>query len=83
MIKLLHGADFHLDSAFSALQPDQAAEVIRHYGADRVLFGTDYPMWKPEDEVQRFLSLPLTEKEQEMIAHENFEAFLKALDEGK
>ena len=26
MIRLLHGADFHLDSAFSALQPDQAAQ---------------------------------------------------------
>ena len=26
MIKLLHGADFHLDSAFSALLPEQAAQ---------------------------------------------------------
>lgn len=26
MIKLLHGADFHLDSAFSALRPEQAAQ---------------------------------------------------------
>ncbi|MBP3651379.1 MAG: amidohydrolase [Clostridia bacterium] len=67
-------------SSLYALQPDQAAEVIRHYGADRVFFGTDYPMWKPEQEVERFLTLPLTEREQEMIAHENFETFLAGLE---
>jgi predicted TIM-barrel fold metal-dependent hydrolase len=37
-------------------------------------------MWKPEQEVERFLNLPLTEREQEMIAHENFEAFLEGLE---
>ena len=67
-------------SSLYALEPDKAVDVIRHYGADRVFFGTDYPMWKPEQEVERFLSLPLTEKEQEMIAHENFEAFLAGLE---
>ncbi len=66
-------------SSLYALAPEAAAEVIRHYGADRVFFGTDYPMWKPEEEVRRFLSLPLTQREQEMIAHENFEAFLEGL----
>ena len=66
-------------SSLYSLRPEQAAEVIRHYGADRVFFGTDYPMWKPEMEVQRFLSLPLTPEEQEMIAHKNFEAFLADL----
>jgi predicted TIM-barrel fold metal-dependent hydrolase len=67
-------------SSLYALQPEAAADVIRHYGADRVFFGTDYPMWKPEQEVERFLNLPLTEREQEMIAHENFEKFLSELE---
>ena len=67
-------------SSLYALEPDKAAEVIRHYGVDRVFFGTDYPMWKPEQEVERFLQLPLTEREQEMIAHENFENFLAGLE---
>ena len=67
-------------SSLYALEPDKAAEVIRHYGADRVFFGTDYPMWKPEQEVERFLQLPLSEREQEMIAHENFEQFLSELE---
>lgn len=67
-------------SSLYALEPDKAVDVIHHYGADRVFFGTDYPMWKPEQEVERFLNLPLTAREQEMIAHENFEAFLEGLD---
>ncbi len=67
-------------SSLYALKPEEAAQVIRHYGADRVFFGTDYPMWKPEEEVRRFLALPLTEAEQEMIAHENFERFLEGLE---
>lgn len=66
-------------SSLYAMSPEAAAEVIRHYGADRVFFGTDYPMWKPEDELDRFMALPLTDCEREMILHTNFENFLKEL----
>lgn len=63
-------------SSLYAVTPDEAVEVIRRYGVDRVLFGTDYPMWDAADELQRFLRLPLTNREREMILHENAEAFL-------
>lgn len=63
-------------SSLYALKPDEAAEIIRHYGAERVFFGTDYPMWKPEDEVARFMALPLSDEERERILHLNFERFL-------
>ena len=68
-----------LSSSLYDMTPERAAELIHSFGADKVMFGTDYPMWKPEEEVKRFLSLPLTEREQEMIAHKNFEAFLAGL----
>ena len=45
-----------------------------------LFFGTDYPMWKPDEELRRFLRLPLTAQEQEKILHLNFEAFLAQLD---
>ena len=36
---------------------DKTAEIIRRYGADRVLFGTDYPMWHlSDDEMKLILS---------------------------
>ena len=67
-------------SSLYAISPEEAAEVIRHYGADRVFFGTDYPMWNPGEELQKFLRLPLTPEEQEKILHLNFEKFLAELD---
>ena len=63
-------------SSLYAVEPEEAASIIRHYGVDRVFFGTDYPMWKPEEEVARFMALPLTDEERERILHLNFEAFL-------
>ena len=42
-----------------------------------LFFGTDYPMWKPSEEVQRFLSLGVEESRLPGIFHENFENFLK------
>ena len=50
-------------SSFFALDDRTAVEIIRRYGADRVLFGTDYPMWRAEDEIGHLLSLGLTEDE--------------------
>ena len=52
------------------------AGLIRTLGKDRFFFGCDYPMWKASEEVERFLALPLTEREREMIFSENLKAFL-------
>ena len=68
-------------SSLYAITPEEAVEVIRRYGVDRVFFGTDYPMWNPEEELEKFLKLPLTPEEQERILHLNFEAFLKVLED--
>ena len=34
------------------------------------MFGVDYPMWDPKDELDRFLSLGLTEEENRKILYE-------------
>ena len=67
-------------SSLYAISPEEAAEVIRHYGVDRVFFGTDYPMWNPREDVQKFLRLPLAQEEQEKILHLNIENFLAEID---
>lgn len=77
--KLLAGrGNVYVDcsSSLYALEPDEAVKIIHRYGADHVFFGTDYPMWTPKEEVARVMALPLTEREREMIFHENFEKFL-------
>ena len=60
-------------SSLYALSNETAVKLIRLYGANRVLFGTDYPMWEPGEEVRRFMALDLTEEERQLILHENAE----------
>lgn len=45
--------------------------VMKHYGAEKILFGTDYPMWSPVAEIQNFMLLPFTEEERELILFKN------------
>lgn len=63
--------NFYVDcsSSLYAITPEKATEVIRTYGAERVMFATDYPMWSPKDELQRFNRLDLTKEEKEQILY--------------
>lgn len=67
--------NFYVDcsSSLYALTADEARRIVRLYGADRVLFGTDYPMWHPLEEVNRFDAIGLTREENEAILHGNAE----------
>ena len=58
-------------SALFALRPDEAVRIIRDYGIERVLYGTDYPMWSPVGELRRFDALDLTDGEREKILWTN------------
>lgn len=63
-------------SSFWKLSDEQIREYIKAYGVDKVLFGTDYPMWDACDELDRLFSLGLSEREYDMILHENLERLL-------
>ena len=72
----LHGIpNLYVDcsSTMFALSDVEVVDLIHIYGADRVLFGTDYPMWSPVDELEHFNRLPLTEEERQLILHKNAE----------
>lgn len=66
-------SNFFVDcsSSFPFISAQKVKSLIRGYGADRVLFGTDYPMWEPQTEIDALLSLDLTDGEYEMIFSEN------------
>lgn len=57
--------NFYVDcsSSFNYIKPEMARDIIRRYGADKVLFATDYPMWDYKTEIDYFLSLGLDESE--------------------
>ena len=58
-------------SSMPWISDEKTVEIIHCYGAERVLFGTDFPMWSPIKELDRFMKLPLTDDERRMILSEN------------
>ena len=58
-------------SSLYAITPQKAKELIMEYGVERVLFGTDYPLWKPEIELERFMQIDLTDEQREDILYNN------------
>ncbi len=65
--------NLYVDSSSTSyeLGNEEILKLINMYGEDKILFGTDYPMWTPEVEVERFLSLDLGEKANKKIFSEN------------
>ena len=55
-------------SCFYTMKKDFAETIIRAFGSDRVMFGTDYPMWPQKGDISFFNTLDLTEDEREDIA---------------
>ena len=58
-------------SSLYAITPEKAKELIFIYGVERVLFGTDYPLWTPESEIERFMRIDLTDEQREDILYNN------------
>lgn len=58
-------------SSFTTTGLVRAKELIRIYGAERVLFGTDFPMWSLKDEVENLEKMKLTDDEYELIFYKN------------
>lgn len=67
-------------SSFAMIGLARAKELINIYGAERVLFGSDFPMWNPETELDNFLNLKLSDKQNELILCDNAKRLLN-LDE--
>ncbi len=60
-----------ISSVMPFVKPKRVTELIRLYGADRLLFGSDHPMWDPVSEYESFMALDLTREEQEKILYKN------------
>jgi len=69
-----------LVGAPGGITPLEAANQIRAIGTDRVLFGSNYPLFDQSAILERFLSIPLTSEEQERVLHLNFGAAYRPVD---
>lgn len=67
---------FDVSSSLMFMDKGVAEHYVNLYGAERFVYGSDYPMWDPEVEMERFLRLDLTADQFEQIAHRTAEYIL-------
>lgn len=72
-LKLTGFDNLYVDTCSSLyfLEPERVIELINIYGEDKVLFGTDYPMWNYADEFEMITRLKLSPVIQRKILYEN------------
>lgn len=78
-VTCLFGRNIHFDSSSSLefMSPEYARDIIRGFGADKIFFGTDFPMWDHLGEVQRFMNLNLNDSENRKILSGNFKKYFE------
>lgn len=70
----LRGANVFVDTSSSLmfLSQEEALASIEHFGLNRVMYGTDFPMWDAKEELERFFALGLGEADNRAILYGNF-----------
>ncbi len=76
--ELLRDTDCVMDLSSSVrfMEAERALWYIRAYGAERIAYGTDYPIWDPVRERDSFMRLKLTDAEKEQIVYKTAERIL-------
>ncbi len=63
-------------SSLAFMPAETALARIRGFGAENCFFGTDFPMWSHDTELERIMSLGLSDAELKGILAGNFKAFM-------
>ena len=58
-------------STFHWVSRDTAKKLISLYSTDRILFGSDFPMWDPKDEIAYWQGLHLRDEDYEKVYYKN------------
>jgi predicted TIM-barrel fold metal-dependent hydrolase len=78
--ELVVGSSAYLETSWpptlAGLDPERVRSMIRRHGADRVIFGTDWPMTDPAAELAAVRALGLTAAEERAILGGNLAALL-------
>lgn len=64
---------FDTSSSLFQLEGRIAKTVIFGLGVEKFMFGTDFPMWQCDKEIERVLALDLGERNNELVFHKNAE----------
>jgi predicted TIM-barrel fold metal-dependent hydrolase len=74
----LHDKRCYIDisSSYAMMGPTLMTELIRRFGVERTLFGSDYPMYDPIEAVHEVERLGLTDDERERVLYRNAQTLL-------
>lgn len=77
--ELLRDTDcvFDVSSSLMFLPEGEAERYVNIYGSERLAFGSDYPLWNPVTELDRFMKLKLTDDQFEQILSKTAKRILK------
>ena len=80
VMELLAGkADLYFDTAYAAdpwIDKPTVEKIIRTHGADKILFGSDFPWHLPSQEIELIDSLNISSEEKELILGGNAQRLL-------
>ncbi|WP_435742012.1 amidohydrolase family protein [Nocardioides sp. SYSU DS0663] len=69
--EMLAGADVVLETSWpptlKTLRPERVRRLIRNHGAERIVFGSDWPMTSPQEEIEAIQGLGLTDDETKSV----------------
>jgi len=71
---ILPNVYYDTSSSLFMLDKSDALRFIDYFGPDKFFFGSDFPMWSPKGELDRFLNLGLDEESRNKILYKNFAA---------
>ena len=60
-----------ISSSMPFIGKEKVYDLISLYGADRLLFGSDFPMWHPVKEYEMFMQLPMSREKRQKILYKN------------
>ncbi len=72
------GTNIYLDTSmgFGYYPHDQFLRIVKNHGADKILFGSDSPWSRADEEIAALRALPLSESEKELILSGNAKRLL-------
>lgn len=62
---------FDTSSSICMMEKQEAIDIITSHGMDKIVWGTDFPMWKHENEFNNLINLGFTHEENQKIFSEN------------
>ena len=66
---------YDCSSTLGLVSDEVVMRQFEKFGAGRILFGSDFPMWSPAGVLARLRALPLSQNDEELVLHGNFEKY--------